>query len=101
MQLEKILGQPCIVENRVGMQGQVGLQAVARAVPDGYTIARADNTSLIIGPSFTDEPLVDSQNDFAPISLDQRGFLGSSRPIVPSCSNAPGATRLARSRQEN
>lgn len=79
--LEKIIGQPCIVENRAGMQGQVGLQTVARAVPDGYTVARADNTSLIIGPSFATEPLFDSQTDFSPISLDGRGFLTL---VIPS-----------------
>src|SRR5262249_39601825 len=32
------LGQPVIVENRVGASATVGAQAVARAAPDGYTI---------------------------------------------------------------
>jgi tripartite-type tricarboxylate transporter receptor subunit TctC len=36
--LEKILGQPVVVENRGGAGGAVGNAAVARAEPDGYTI---------------------------------------------------------------
>ncbi len=36
--LEKILGQPVVVENRGGAGGSVGNAAVARAEPDGYTI---------------------------------------------------------------
>ena len=35
---ERILGQPCIVENRGGAGGAVGNAAVARAEPDGYTL---------------------------------------------------------------
>jgi tripartite-type tricarboxylate transporter receptor subunit TctC len=36
--LEKILGQPVVVENRGGAGGSLGNAAVARAEPDGYTI---------------------------------------------------------------
>ena len=36
--LEKILGQPVVVENRAGAGGTLGVDAVAKAPPDGYTI---------------------------------------------------------------
>lgn len=73
--LEQGLGQPIVVENRAGAQGQLGAQHVSRAAPDGYTILRGDNTCLVQAPAFSGEPLYDSIRDFAPISLQGRGFL--------------------------
>jgi len=73
-QIEKILGQPIVIENRGGAQGQVGTQHVARAAPDGYTLIRADNTCLVLAPGFSKERLYDPLHDLAPISLDGRGF---------------------------
>jgi tripartite-type tricarboxylate transporter receptor subunit TctC len=39
--VSKRLGQPVIVENRAGAGGNIGLDAVAKAKPDGYTIGLA------------------------------------------------------------
>jgi len=37
-QLQKVLGQPVIVENRTGASGMVGTEAAAKSKPDGYTL---------------------------------------------------------------
>ena len=37
--LSQLLGQQVVIENRSGASGNIGMEAVARAVPDGYTIA--------------------------------------------------------------
>ena len=43
----KLLGQPMVIDNRAGANGAVGLGEVARAAPDGYTIAVTLGDSLI------------------------------------------------------
>jgi tripartite-type tricarboxylate transporter receptor subunit TctC len=39
--LQDKLGQPFVVENRAGASGNVGIDAVAKSAPDGYTIGAA------------------------------------------------------------
>lgn len=48
--LEKILGQPCIVENRGGGGGSIGNAAATRAAPDGYTLLMT-LSSLVVLPA--------------------------------------------------
>ncbi|WP_149537644.1 tripartite tricarboxylate transporter substrate binding protein [Siccirubricoccus phaeus] len=44
------LGQPVVVVNRDGAAGSVGVAAVARAAPDGYTLTFTATTPLIVNP---------------------------------------------------
>ncbi|GGC34463.1 hypothetical protein GCM10011504_11030 [Siccirubricoccus deserti] len=44
------LGQPVVVVNRDGAAGSVGIATVARAAPDGYTLAFSATTPLIVNP---------------------------------------------------
>src|SRR5688572_5879804 len=37
-QMQKLLGQPVVVENRTGASGMIGTEAAAKAKPDGYTV---------------------------------------------------------------
>jgi putative tricarboxylic transport membrane protein len=48
--MEKTLGQPITVENRVGGNGAVGTGAVYNATPDGYTLAMTSGSILTIIP---------------------------------------------------
>src|SRR5216684_6207255 len=45
--LSETLGQPVVVENRVGADGAIGAELLARSAPDGYTIMFGGNTSML------------------------------------------------------
>ena len=61
------LGQPVFVDNRPGAGGNIGVEAVARSAPDGYTLL-AMQSSLTINPSLQKSVPYDPVKDFEPIS---------------------------------
>ena len=61
------LGQPLVIENRPGGGSVIGMDAVAKAAPDGYTLVMTD-TSIAVNPSLKPLPY-DSIKDFEPVSL--------------------------------
>jgi len=48
--LQRKLGKPFVVENRVGAAGAIGTEVVARAAPDGYTLYCGPNAPLVLLP---------------------------------------------------
>lgn len=75
--LQSALGQSFIVENRAGAGGNIGINAVARAPNDGYTLLVV-TSNLAINPLVFDEAGFDPIKDFEPIAM-----LGSS-PVTIS-----------------
>ena len=66
--LAKALGAPVIVDNQPGAGGIVGLQALARSVPDGYTLSVVSN-NVVIFPSVYKSLPFDLPGDFTPIAV--------------------------------
>ncbi|MFT0851709.1 tripartite tricarboxylate transporter substrate binding protein [Achromobacter sp. F4_2707] len=66
-QLNDQLGQPVVVENKGGANGTIGMQAVANAKPDGYTILY-NTSSISLSPNLYSKLPFDPEKDFAPIS---------------------------------
>ena len=63
----ELLGQQILIDNRPGASGQIGTELVARAAPDGYTLAHID-TSFTSNPSLYRKLPYDTVKDFAPVS---------------------------------
>jgi tripartite-type tricarboxylate transporter receptor subunit TctC len=66
--LAESLGQSFIVDNRAGASGNIGMELVARAPADGYTLL-VNTVPLVANPSLFPNLPFDPQKDFAPISL--------------------------------
>jgi tripartite-type tricarboxylate transporter receptor subunit TctC len=68
------LKQPMVIDNRGGAGSNIGLDAVAKSAPDGYTIGLFD-TALVVNPALYPSMPYDAPRDLAPISLIARGPL--------------------------
>ncbi len=68
-QLTKAFGQQVVVDNRGGAAGIIAMDAVAKAVPDGYTLVQTNISTISINPYMYDKLPYDAQRDFAPVSI--------------------------------
>jgi tripartite-type tricarboxylate transporter receptor subunit TctC len=66
-QLEAQMGQPIVVDNRGGANGILGVDIVAKAIPDGYTLLDT-SFSFVVNPSIYRKLPYDTVKDFAPIT---------------------------------
>jgi tripartite-type tricarboxylate transporter receptor subunit TctC len=66
--LSESLGQPVVVENRVGANGSVGAEAVARSAPDGYTLVTGSNANITTNPHLM-TLAYDPMKDLAPVAM--------------------------------
>jgi tripartite-type tricarboxylate transporter receptor subunit TctC len=66
--LTEYLGQPVLIDNRPGGGATIGMDLVAKALPDGYTLGVA-NISFGANPSLLSKLPYDTAKDFAPVSL--------------------------------
>jgi tripartite-type tricarboxylate transporter receptor subunit TctC len=72
--LQKVLGQPVIVDNKGGASGSIGTAAVAKSDPDGYTFAVVFDTHGV-NPSLISNLSYDTKKDLAPVMLISRSAM--------------------------
>jgi tripartite-type tricarboxylate transporter receptor subunit TctC len=68
-ELVKSLGQPFIVDNKPGASGIIGMQEIARAQPDGYTLGYGNVGTLAINRSLYKKLPYDADRQLAPVAL--------------------------------
>ena len=88
-QLQQVLGQPVIVDNRSGAGGSIGAEYVAKSPPDGYTLLITTSSTHAIAPAIRKEMPYDAIKDFTPMALVVRGTVVIvTHPSVPAKSLA-------------
>jgi tripartite-type tricarboxylate transporter receptor subunit TctC len=83
--LAALLGQPVIVENRGGAGGNIGVDLVAKAAPDGYTLGIGTTGPMAINPSLMARVPYVATRDLAPIALLASGpIVLVTSPSIPA-----------------
>lgn len=72
MKLSEVLGVPVVVTNKSGAGGGVGINAIARSKPDGYTIGMSSVGNMVINPHIYPDLPYHPLKDFTPIGLAGR-----------------------------
>lgn len=66
--LQEALGQPVVVENRGGANGNIGVAEVARAPADGYTLLLSAGSSITANPHLYQKLAADPMKDLEPVA---------------------------------
>ena len=79
------VGQPIIIDNKVGADGAIAGMEVAKAAPDGYTLLMATNSPMSVAPAMKKVPPYDPVADFTPITdVGRYTFFIVVHPGVPA-----------------
>ena len=84
-QLSEALGQPFVVENRPGSNGNIGMELVAKAPPDGHVLALAADSMIVVNPHVYKKLPFDPLRDVVPVaSVASNQFVISVNPKLPA-----------------
>ena len=86
--MSETLGQTIVVENKAGVNGMLGADAVAKSAPDGYTLLIGTNSTNAALKSLMKKLPYDQDTAFAPV-----GYLGSV-PLIMAVNNDVPAKNL-------
>jgi tripartite-type tricarboxylate transporter receptor subunit TctC len=86
--MAEVLGQPVVIENKPGVNGMLGADAVAKAAPDGYTILIGTNSTNAALKYLMKSLPYDQETAFAPVA-----YMGSV-PLIVAVNNDVPAKNL-------
>jgi tripartite-type tricarboxylate transporter receptor subunit TctC len=90
------LGQPVLVDNKSGAGGVIGVDSVAKAAPDGYTLLLTTSSTVVINPSLYNKLPYDVDKDLTPVAvLGSLSALLVANPSLP-VNNVAELVRYAR-----
>ncbi|HEY2336932.1 MAG TPA: tripartite tricarboxylate transporter substrate binding protein [Burkholderiales bacterium] len=82
--LSENVGQPVVVENRVGANGNIANELVARAAPDGYTLGLLADSQIAVNPHLYKKMPIDTLKDLAPVTpVAVNQFVLTVNPSLP------------------
>ncbi len=99
--LETRLGQPVFIDNRPGAGGTIGVDAVAKAAPDGYVLGVGPMGALTVNMSLTERMPYDTLRDLAPVSLLTTTPFVLAAPPAFKANNAAEVVALAKAKADN
>jgi tripartite-type tricarboxylate transporter receptor subunit TctC len=67
-QLSKALGQPVVIENKPGAEGNIGMESVAKSNPDGYTLL-FNSSAATVNPAMYQHLRFDPVKDLRPVAV--------------------------------
>ena len=82
--MQQTLGQSVVIDNRGGAGGNIGMDAVAKAAPDGYTIGMGAISTNALNPHIYKKMAFDPRKDFTPV-----GMLGNSTIVLEVTPSLP------------
>ena len=74
-EMSRQLGQPVVVENRPGGALTIGIDAVAKSAPDGYTIGLGPIGAMAITRHMVAKLPYDIERDLQPVAIVQTGYM--------------------------
>src|SRR5258707_14260885 len=83
-EMSKTFGQPVVVENKAGANGNIGTDAAAKSAPDGYTLLMGGNSPLALNVRLYAKLPYDPVKDFEPVArVATQPNLFAANPKVP------------------
>ena len=83
--LSELVGQPVVVENRPGSNGNIAMDLLAKSAPDGYTLGLLADSMIAINPHLYKTMQIDPLKDLAPVaSVVSNSWVLSVNPSVPA-----------------